>query len=216
MNLVIGASGRLGNLVAMRLLESGQRVRAHSRDPDTKLPELRLLGAEAVKGDLRDPAWLDDAMSGVQHVLIASQGLFPPSRTNHAGTVDEPGNRRVINAAKQASVEHIVFISTPLASPDFPCRFVRAKHQTEEDLKRSGVGHTILLDGVDQRSRHMLLAHHLFEVSRTPFARQHFVRHRFASVRPVSPTARPQLPTTYHPTPTTQHLTTTTDHPTNQ
>lgn len=144
MNLVIGASGQLGNLVAKRLLESGQPVRAHSRDPDTKLPELKSLGAEAIKGDLRDPNWIDDAMSGVQHVLIASQGLFPPSRTNHAATVDEPGNRRVINAAKQAGVEHIVFISMPHASPEFPSRFVHAKHQTEEDLKRSGVGHTIL------------------------------------------------------------------------
>lgn len=144
MYLIIGASGRLGSRVTRRLLDSGQKVRAHSRDPGAKLRELTAKGAEPIRGDLRHDDWLGNAMRGVSRVLMASQGLFPPSRSNHAGTVDDPGNRRIIDAAKRAGVEHIVFMSTPSAAADFPTRFIRVKHMTEMYLKGSGIPYTIL------------------------------------------------------------------------
>jgi uncharacterized protein YbjT (DUF2867 family) len=144
MYLIIGASGRLGSRVSRRLLESGQKVRAQSRDPETKLRGLIEQGAEPMRGDLRDDGWLEDAMRGVRRVLLSSQAVFPPSRTNHAGTVDGPGNRKVIDAAKNAGVEHIVFLSLLMADPDFPVRFIRAKFATESYLKSGGIVYTIL------------------------------------------------------------------------
>jgi uncharacterized protein YbjT (DUF2867 family) len=142
--LIIGASGFLGSRVTKRLLEAGQPVRAQSRNPETKLRGPIEQGAEPVQGDLRDTGWLENAMQGVRRVLLASQAIFPPTRTNHAETVDGPGNRKVIDAAKSAGVEHFVFMSVSLADPEFPVRFLRAKYQTEEYLKSSGLDYTIL------------------------------------------------------------------------
>ncbi len=144
MYLIIGASGLLGSRVAERLLSTGQQVRVQSRDPGTKVADLASKGAEPVQGDLREDGWLDDAMRGVTRVLMSSQAVFPPSRTNHAGTVDGPGNKRVIDAAKRAGVEHIVFMSASMADPDFPVHFIRTKYATEQYLKPTGIPATFV------------------------------------------------------------------------
>ena len=48
MILIVGATGRLGSLVARRLLAQGQAVRALTRTPE-KAGDLKKLGAEALQ-----------------------------------------------------------------------------------------------------------------------------------------------------------------------
>ena len=57
MYLIVGATGRLGSLVARKLLADGQPLRAMSRTP-AKADALKELGAEVVQGDLCEPASL--------------------------------------------------------------------------------------------------------------------------------------------------------------
>jgi uncharacterized protein YbjT (DUF2867 family) len=142
-NLVIGASGKLGNRIAKRLLEDGKPVTAVSRTPE-KLSLLRSEGATVVRGDLRDPSWMEQALHNVQYLFIAAHGLVPPSRSNTIDTVDDVGNRRLIDAAKRAGVERIIFTSVHFAQPDAPMKFGRIKHRVEEYLKASGVKYTIV------------------------------------------------------------------------
>lgn len=137
MHLIVGASGTVGSRVAQRLLARGDVVRAVSRDIK-KLEELRRLGGVPMTGDLRSQRWMGAALEGVRSLILASHGLVPPTRDNHPGLVDDVGNRRIIDAARQAGVEHVVFVSAaPVAGQS--TLFTTAKYRVEEYLKRSGL-----------------------------------------------------------------------------
>lgn len=65
--LVTGATGTVGKQVAIQLADVGVNVRALARDPaSTKLPA----GIEVVRGDLSDPASLEEPMDGVDAVFL--------------------------------------------------------------------------------------------------------------------------------------------------
>jgi uncharacterized protein YbjT (DUF2867 family) len=60
--VVTGATGTVARQVVMQLSERGLPVRAITRDPaPAGLPE----GAEAVRGDLADPASLEPHLAGM-------------------------------------------------------------------------------------------------------------------------------------------------------
>src|SRR5215469_2278910 len=142
MILIVGASGRLGSVVAGRLLAQGKAVRAMTRTPST-LAHLKQQGAEVVRGDLRDPASLLRACQGVEQVLTAAQALDGKG-DNNPHTVDDLGNRQLIDAAKAAGVNHFLFVSILGASPDAPVEFFRIKYHTEEYLRASPLNFTII------------------------------------------------------------------------
>src|SRR5713226_3139546 len=145
MILIVGASGRLGSVVAQRLLAQGKAVRAMTRTPFT-LAHLKQQGAEVVSGDLRSPASLLSVCQGVEQVLAAAHALVGKG-DNNPHTVDDAGNRQLIDAAKAAGVKHFIFVSVQGASPDSPLEFFRIKYRTEEYLRASGLSFTILRPG---------------------------------------------------------------------
>src|SRR5204863_47523 len=142
MILIVGASGRLGSVVAEHLLAKGKPVRAMTRTP-LNLAQLEQQGAEVVVGDLRNPASLLSACQGVEQVLMAAHALVGKG-DNNPQTVDDAGNRQLIDAAKAAGVKHFIFVSVQGASPDSPLEFFRIKYRTEEYLRVSGLNFTIL------------------------------------------------------------------------
>lgn len=92
--LVSGATGNIGRLVAERLAETGERVRAITRRPqEAAFPP----GVEAAYGDLADPETLTGPLDGVERVY-----LFP-----HPATA-----REVVDRAKRAGVRRIVVLSS--------------------------------------------------------------------------------------------------------
>jgi NAD(P)H dehydrogenase (quinone) len=94
--LVIGAAGDLGGRVAHGLRERGVDVRGLARRP---VPS-------CVRGDLRDPASLDQACAGVTRLFLVSS----PTRDQ----VELETN--AIEAAERADVDHIVKVSNiPIA-----------------------------------------------------------------------------------------------------
>jgi uncharacterized protein YbjT (DUF2867 family) len=142
MILIVGARGRLGSAVARRLLAAGKPVRAMSRTPE-QLDELRALGAEVVAGDLRDSASLAAACQGVDAVLAAAHA-FDGKGTNVPATVDEAGNRALIDAARAAGVRHFVLTSILTTREDHPVDLFRIKAVAERHLRASGLSYTIL------------------------------------------------------------------------
>lgn len=145
MILLVGASGRLGSVVAQRLLEQGKPVRAMTRTP-LSLAYLKQQGVEVVSGDLRDPASLLGACQGVEQVLAAAHALVGKG-DNNPQTVDDAGNRHLIDAARAAGVKHFIFVSGQRVSSDSPLEFFRIKYRTEEYLRASGLNFTILRPG---------------------------------------------------------------------
>jgi uncharacterized protein YbjT (DUF2867 family) len=59
-------------------------------------------------------------------------------------SVDLEGNRNLIEAARDAGVEHFIFVSAFGADPDHPDPFMQAKGQSEASLRESGMEYTIL------------------------------------------------------------------------
>ena len=142
MILIAGASGRLGGLVARRLLAGGLAVRAMSRTP-ASLAELQRLGAEPVAGDLRDAASLSAACLGIDTVFVATHA-FNGSGANSSRAVDSMGARSLIDAARAAGARHFVFTSAQGADPHSPVDMFRYKYDTEQYLRASDMGYTIL------------------------------------------------------------------------
>ena len=142
MILIVGASGRLGGAVAKRLLAQGKAVRLMTRTP-SNLIHLKQQGAEVVSGDLRNPASLLSACQGVEQVLAAAHALVGKG-DNNPQTVDDAGNRQLIDAARAAGVKQFVFLSILGASPDAPVEFFRIKYHAEEHLRASGLSFTII------------------------------------------------------------------------
>jgi uncharacterized protein YbjT (DUF2867 family) len=140
--LVVGATGTLGNLVTGALIAKGHSVRALTRNP-SKATELAALGAEVVRGDLRDVESLASATRDVRTVVSAAHSMLGRG-ADSSEAVDDAGQRALIDAAKNAGVEHFIFTSVRGASLDHPVDFWRTKHRVERYLMNSGLAWTIV------------------------------------------------------------------------
>lgn len=69
MNIILGATGQVGSMLAMNLLEQGQPVRAVVRNED-KAYELEKNGAEIVVADYFDKAAIKKAFQGGESVFL--------------------------------------------------------------------------------------------------------------------------------------------------
>lgn len=108
--LVTGASGFLGWHVARQLVDRGDTVRALVRS-SSKLRDLE--GVERVTGDLRDRDSLARAAAGcglVFHVAADYRLWARDPRELYESNVD--GTRNMIDAARAAGVERMVYTST--------------------------------------------------------------------------------------------------------
>lgn len=107
--LVTGASGFLGWHVANVLAARGIPVRAMVRRPEA----VRDLEAEVVRGDLRDAASVDSAMAGCGTVFhVAADYRLWSKHPQELYDSNVTGTRNVLQAARRAGVERVVYTST--------------------------------------------------------------------------------------------------------
>jgi NAD(P)H dehydrogenase (quinone) len=141
MNLIVtGASGQLGRLVALQLLDraSEDKLILITRRPHA-LTDLAERGADVRYGDFDDPASLPAAFAGGDRMLLIS--------TNNIGGRTHQ-HRAAIEAASAAGVRHVAYTSLTNPVPDHPTGDVaREHHETEELLMSSGMAWTILRYG---------------------------------------------------------------------
>lgn len=142
MILVAGATGQLGRLITETLLNQKEQVRALAR-PESDIGWLHAAGAESVVGDLKDPYSLDQACAGVDTV-ISTVTSMARGGADTIESVDRAGNRSLIDAARKQGVRRFVFISALGANPASPMPLLRAKGETENYLRDSGMTWTVL------------------------------------------------------------------------
>ena len=140
--LVAGGTGRLGTKVVSLLVQRGLKVRVLTRDR-SRAAHLDGTGVEVVEGDVRNQLAVKRAIAGVGTVVSAIQG-FAGTKDGSPATIDRDGNRNLIQAARESGVEQFVLVSVKDASPNHPAELMRMKHATEQDLKASGLGWTIM------------------------------------------------------------------------
>jgi len=133
---VTGSTGRVGGLVARRLSELGVDHRLLVRDP-ARAPALP--GTHIAAADYGDAAGVRTALSGAHTVFMVS-GAETPNRVQQHVTF--------IDAAIDAGVQRIVYLSFFGASPTATFTLARDHWATEEHLRSTGVAHTILRDNL--------------------------------------------------------------------
>lgn len=147
MNLVVGATGILGQEICRQLCEAGKPVRAFVRasaDP-VKVEQLSQWGATLVYGDLRNRPSLDLACRGVDAVISTVSAMpfaYKPGE-NDIQNVDMLGMFDLIDAAKMAGVRHFVYTSAT-GNIELDAPLPNAKRAVEAHLCDSGVTYTIL------------------------------------------------------------------------
>lgn len=133
--LVTGAGGALGRLVLAELTARGATdLRAGSRNPTA----LNIAGATPVHVDFDDPASLEAGFAGVERLLIISTDAIDASGTR------QRQHLAAVSAAARAGVAHVVYTSMPAPTADHPIFFAPDHLATEEAIKASGMGYTIL------------------------------------------------------------------------
>ena len=147
--LVVGATGRTGRLIVVRLLERSVSVRALVRDA-AKGEEVLPSEVPRFVADVRRAETLIEPMAGVGAVIIATYGST--ERDNNAEIVDYHGTRNVIEQAAAAGVEFVVFISTIYASrsehyQDVEPTSLGWKARAEEVIRGSGMPYCIVRSG---------------------------------------------------------------------
>jgi uncharacterized protein YbjT (DUF2867 family) len=142
MNLVIGATGSLGGHIAHRLLKSEKPVRALVRE-GSEYSALQSGGAQVALGDLKNTRSLQRACVGARRIIATATAAVRGGEDT-ADSVDRQGYSHLIAAAVEAGVRQFIFVSAHGFSADSPVDLVRAKVDTEEALKASGLNYTIL------------------------------------------------------------------------
>jgi uncharacterized protein YbjT (DUF2867 family) len=134
--LVIGATGNVGSRVVRELRDRGVVVRAFVRDRERAA---KVLGGdvELAAGDLADSDAVKRALQGAERVFLACANV-PGQVEYECGAID---------AAKAASVERVVKLSTNVAAVDSPLLFPRRHGHIERHLRRSGVPSVLICPG---------------------------------------------------------------------
>lgn len=126
--LVTGGTGSLGSLVVDRLQTKGCDVQILSRSerPGT------------VQGDLLTGDGLEQAVKGIDVIIHCA------SSPTHPRQIDVEGTKHLIQAAEQAGVSHIVFISIVGVdrNPFYP--YYAMKFEAEQIIEQAAIGWTIL------------------------------------------------------------------------
>lgn len=145
MILVAGATGLVGRQVCRQLAAAKQPVRALVRATAdvAKVEELKGCGAILVAGDLKDRASLDAACLGVSTVITTASTTLSRQPDDSIQTVDQEGQRRLIDAAVGAGARRFVYVSFS-HHIDVACPLTTAKRTVERHLEQSGLTYTIL------------------------------------------------------------------------
>jgi dihydroflavonol-4-reductase len=113
--LITGGTGFVGSAVAIALRERGYRLRALVRASSPR-SNLAGLAAEIVEGDIRDLTAVSRAMSGVRFVFhVAADYRLWARHPEEIMQTNVEGTRTVMQAAKTAGVERIVYTSSVAA-----------------------------------------------------------------------------------------------------
>lgn len=135
---ITGASGHLGTSLVRHALSRvpAASIVAVTRNP-AKLEAFSQQGVQVRAGDFSNPSGLPSAFAGIERLVIIPTGELQPGVRTKQHTA-------AIQAAVQAGVRHVTYISTVSARPDPNNELFDSHFATEQALIHSGAGWTIL------------------------------------------------------------------------
>jgi dihydroflavonol-4-reductase len=139
--LVTGGNGFIGSIVVKTLLQQGCQVRCLLRE-SSKTDRLAGLSYERALGDVRDLASLKQAAAGC-HGVVHAAGLSSWNLIDSPlmKEVTEGGTRNLLEAAREAKVQKVVYVSTgsTINGSDEPRVF---DESSKFELENAGLNYT--------------------------------------------------------------------------
>ncbi|MGE5222236.1 MAG: SDR family oxidoreductase [Omnitrophica WOR_2 bacterium] len=112
MILVTGATGHIGNVLVRELLSTGAKVRALVLPGEDCRP-LEGLQVEKFEGDILNPASLQPALQDVEKVFhLAGIISILPGKNELVRRVNVQGTHNLLEAARQAGVQRVIYTSS--------------------------------------------------------------------------------------------------------
>ena len=108
--MVTGGGGFIGKALVRELVGRGVETLALGRNP---YPDLAAMGVRCLQGDIRDLAFLNQALAGCDTVfhVAAKAGIWGPKREYEA--INVVGTANVVAACRKNGVARLVHTSTP-------------------------------------------------------------------------------------------------------
>ncbi|MBN2387554.1 MAG: NAD(P)H-binding protein [Anaerolineales bacterium] len=143
MILLTGGTGFIGRALARQLVESGQSVRILLR-PSPRTPKLPIgVPVEVAVSSLTDVRGLRAALRGVDVLYHLAGGEAEGGRAN-LQAVDITGTRNLTEAARDAGVERIFYVSHLGADRGAAYPVLKAKGIAEDFVRKSGIPYTVM------------------------------------------------------------------------
>jgi NADH dehydrogenase len=147
MILVTGGTGFIGRALVRHLVELGYPVRTLIR-PSPSSPRLpRSVAVDVAVSSLNDERGLRAAMVGVEVIYHLASGEWRGPRASLMD-IDIQGTRAVVEAAEDAGVKRIFYISHLGADRASAYPVLKAKGIAEEFIRRSSLTYTILRSAI--------------------------------------------------------------------
>jgi NAD(P)H dehydrogenase (quinone) len=157
--LVTGATGQLGSSTIEQLLKKINLKNIVALARDNKKAQLLIKkGIEVRIGNFDDPASLNNAMHGIENVLLISTGDM--------NRFDQ--HKNVVDTAKKAGVKFITYTSVPLKDLNTAAakNHLESHYQTEKYIKKSGLIYTFLRNNIYTDMLLIYLGNKVFETGR--------------------------------------------------
>ncbi len=147
MILVTGATGFIGRSLIRQLFAAGREVRVLIRSSH-RSPQLPIgVPVEVAVASLSDERALRAALTGVDTVIHLA-GSEAQGRNANLLAVDIRGTDNLARMAADAAVERMIYLSHIGASRSSAYPVFKAKGIAEENIRRSGVPHTIFRSSI--------------------------------------------------------------------
>ncbi len=143
MILITGATGFVGQRLVARLAGAGQQVCCMVRPARKERRFPPGVVVNIIAGDVDDPPALRAAMQDVTAIVhLAALRVQEARRTFES--VNHQGTRNVIEAAQDAGVKRLIFLSQIGAETNSAYAFFRSKGLAEDAIRASALDYTIL------------------------------------------------------------------------
>ncbi len=138
---VTGGTGYVGRPLITQLLQRGHEVRALVRPgSEKKLPA----GCQAIPGDALDgKSYASKIAPADTFVQLVGVSHPSPAKAAEFRSIDLASGRSAVEAAKNAGVQHFVYISVAHPAPMMKA-YIEVRSQCEAMIRRSGMNATIL------------------------------------------------------------------------
>ena len=152
--LVVGGTGHLGKKVINHLLKLDVEVRALVR-PGSDVTDLEKKGIKIFRGDITKAETLPAALENADAVITTAIGYMGGKKGDSLASVDDIGNKNLVDAAAKMKTPRFVFTSILAADKAQSVPHFWQKKLIEDYLKQKGVPFVALRPGafIDQTAK---------------------------------------------------------------